>query len=251
MRHHLNRLAILATTLPLASAALAFVLLDPPRRWFPADTPRIVTVDSGGMASVTDADRGVSAAVNASEWWNGGGVTVVDARSGSAAYQLGDGLSDIVFSDPLNICKGSCLAATTVGYYDDAQTGTCDGLAVVRITDADVAFNTRYAYTTQAESDGCSSEFYLESVTAHEVGHVIGLGHSGATAALMYPSISSCVLKGIDADDTAGRDALYNCTFSSGGGTGCDLGQPGDACTANGDCCSNSCKGKPGGKTCR
>jgi len=34
------------------------------------------------------------------------------------------------------------------------------------------------------------------------------------------------------------------------GGT-CELGQPGDNCTVNGDCCSNKCKGKPGNLTCR
>ncbi len=33
-------------------------------------------------------------------------------------------------------------------------------------------------------------------------------------------------------------------------GGGCTLGQPGDSCTSNGDCCSNKCKGKPGSKTC-
>jgi V8-like Glu-specific endopeptidase len=32
---------------------------------------------------------------------------------------------------------------------------------------------------------------------------------------------------------------------------GCSLGQPGDPCTSNGDCCSNKCKGPPSGKTCR
>jgi hypothetical protein len=36
-----------------------------------------------------------------------------------------------------------------------------------------------------------------------------------------------------------------------GGGGGCTLGAPGDSCTANSDCCSNSCKGKPGAKTCK
>ena len=30
----------------------------------------------------------------------------------------------------------------------------------------------------------------------------------------------------------------------------CLLGQPGDACSVNSDCCSNKCKGKPGSKTC-
>jgi len=38
--------------------------------------------------------------------------------------------------------------------------------------------------------------------------------------------------------------------YLGGGGGGCTLGQPGDPCTSNGDCCSNKCKGPPGGKTC-
>ncbi len=36
-----------------------------------------------------------------------------------------------------------------------------------------------------------------------------------------------------------------------GGGGQCTLGQKGDACTVDSDCCSNSCKGKPGAKTCK
>ena len=31
----------------------------------------------------------------------------------------------------------------------------------------------------------------------------------------------------------------------------CSLGQPGDSCSANSECCSNKCKGKSGGKTCK
>jgi hypothetical protein len=31
----------------------------------------------------------------------------------------------------------------------------------------------------------------------------------------------------------------------------CELGQPGDSCSVNADCCSNKCKGKPGNMTCR
>ncbi len=38
---------------------------------------------------------------------------------------------------------------------------------------------------------------------------------------------------------------------SGGPGGGCDLGQPGDACSSDSECCSNKCKGPPGGKTCR
>ena len=31
----------------------------------------------------------------------------------------------------------------------------------------------------------------------------------------------------------------------------CQLGQPGDPCSSNADCCSDKCRGRPGGKTCK
>jgi hypothetical protein len=247
--------AFAGVTVLVSSAALAYVLLDPPRRWF--DTPRLIRVDNRGMASVTDSDNGVSQAVISAERWNGGGAgNVVDAQADVVAYVLGDGISDIIFGDPLNICKGTCLAATTVGYYDTDTQGCCDGLDVVAITDSDVAYNLRYDFTSEKEPDGCSSEFYLEAVNTHEVGHVIGLGHSADSNALMYASIAACHNKPLHTDDINGRDALYDCTsFSAGtcggGGGGCTLKQAGESCTANSDCCSNNCKGRPGGMTCK
>jgi len=95
----------------------------------------------------------------------------------------------------------------------------------------------------------CSNEIYLESVLAHEVGHVIGLAHSNTSSALMYPTVSYCSNKAVGSDDINGRNALYNCTLNEGGGGGCS--PPGTSCTSNSSCCSNSCKGKPGQKTCR
>jgi hypothetical protein len=230
----------------VTTAASAYVLLSPTRRWF--STPVNINVDADGMASVTTADHGVAAAAGAVTAWNGSGVNVTASSVNQVAYDLGDGVSDIIFSDPLHICTGNCLAATTTGYYDTGSDGTCDSLAVVEITDADVAFNTNYDYTTTNEG-GCTNEIYLEAVVSHEVGHVIGLAHSNSSSALMYPSVSYCNNKPIGSDDISGRNALYDCTLNTGGG--CTLGQQGDSCTVNADCCSNSCKGKPGRKTCR
>src|SRR5262245_16174015 len=122
-----------------ASASFAYVLLTPTRRWF--STPRTVNIDVLGMASVTTAAHGPAAAQGAVNAWNSGGVDVVSAAVGQVAYALGDGNSDVIFSDPLHLCTGTCLAATTTGYYDTRSTGTCGGLTDVEITDADVAFN--------------------------------------------------------------------------------------------------------------
>jgi len=227
-----------------SSAVSAYVLLSPARRWF--STPKAMTVDNGGVASVTGIDGGVAEATAASNWWNGGGVNPVNAAAGNVVYALGDNRSDIIFDDPLNICGGNCLAATTTGYYNTGQTGVCthsngSTRSVVAITDSDVAFNLAYNYTTPNEPDGCASEIFLDTVTSHEVGHVIGLGHSNTSSAIMYASVAYCSRKVVGSDDLAGRDELYNCTSFPGGGGGC---QPKNAvCSSNGQCCSNKCRG--------
>ena len=228
------------------TAASAYVLLSPPRRWF--STPKAVRVDSGGMASVTDSSHGVSAAVAAVNAWNSQGAgQIVNASAATVSYTLGDNNSDVIFSDPRHICKGSCLAATTTGYYDTNTTGTCGGLNVVAITDSDTAFNLAYDYTTPGEPDGCSSEIYLDSVVSHEIGHLIGLAHSSTASALMYPSVAYCDDKAIASDDRSGVQALYACTLNTGGGGGCNNN---GTCEAGEDCntCPADCSGRTGGK---
>ena len=252
MKNRLHLAIVAASLVALVStAAFGYALLSPARRWFNADTPKQVNVDNRGVASVTggDPDHGVTASVNAIKTWNSGGVNVTASSSAAVAYRQGDGISDVIFGDPLRICTGTCLAATLTGYYSTSITGTCGGLTVDKVTDADVAFNLSYNYTTPAQGS-CSSEIYLDSVVAHEVGHVIGLAHSGTSSALMYPSVAYCSDKQVATDDINGRNALYNCTLvEGGGGGGCSAA--GAVCTANSTCCSNSCKGKPGAKTCR
>ena len=53
-------------------------------------------------------------------------------------------IESILFDDPLNICTGNCLAATTTGYYNTGQTGVCthpdnSTRSVVAITHARLA----------------------------------------------------------------------------------------------------------------
>jgi hypothetical protein len=243
-----NKKALAIATIAFAgvvSTAFGYNLLSPARRWFNADTPRLIRIDNGGMPSV--AGGGVAASVTAANAWNSGGVNVTNAQSANVSYVQGDGISDVIFSDPLHICTGTCLAATLTGYYSTSITGTCGGLTVDKITDADISFNLNYNYTIPGQ--GCSNEIYLDSVLTHEVGHVIGLGHSNTSSALMYASVAYCNDKQLASDDINGRNALYNCTLVEGGGGGCSTA--GQSCDSNSDCCSNSCKGKPGNKTCK
>lgn len=52
--------------------------------------------------------------------------------------------------------------------------------------------------------------FDLETVALHEIGHLLGLGHSSVEGAIMFPSIRPGVTKGLDADDIQGIKVLYN-----------------------------------------
>jgi hypothetical protein len=186
----------------VVSSASAYVLLSPRRTWASAPT---ITVDNRGNATVTDIDGGataVVAALNANVAWNGAGTgTRLTAVKGSvASFTLGDGNVMLNFRDPIHACNGSCLAATFTGYY----TGST-------ITDADIVTNTKNKLSSTAEPDGCSAEYYIEGIMVHEVGHVLGLGHSTVTGATMYPSVSACNNgpASIAADDSAAIADLY------------------------------------------
>lgn len=243
-------LALVAGLL-VASGLTAFVLLDPPRTW---DSTAQYVIDQNGSASVTDSDGGVSAVVNAinsNQAWNGAGSgTVINAQAGDASgITLGDGIPMLRFDDPFHVCTGNCLAATFTGFFEDRSDGT------TRITDADIVTNTRFDFTTESEPDGCSSEFFIEGIQVHETGHGLGLGHTDVSGATMFPSVSSCNNgpATIEQDDADGINALYSGDGGTGGGGGggCSLGQKGDPCSSDADCCSNKCRGPSGGKTCK
>ena len=174
------------------------------------------------MDGINDNDGGVAATIGAVESWNtapgGSPLNLLIATPGPANLAFGDGQSHLVFDDPFKVCTGFCLAATFTGFYDGNETGTCGGLNVVNIIDSDIVFHKKLpaqlGWTSEEEGGGCAGEFYIEAVVAHEVGHLIGIGHSGNGAALMAPTIGTCDNKLLDIDDTAARDALYACSFS-------------------------------------
>lgn len=242
-------LFIASVCLLAAGSVSAYVLLSPPRTWDSAPT---YIVDNRGMASITDNDGGVSATVNAlksNQAWNGAGAgTVINAQAGSVAgWQLGDGVPMLNFGDPEHACNGSCLAATFTGFYAQRNDGS------YRIFDADIVTNDRYEWTSTSEPDGCSGEFYIEGVEVHEAGHGLGLGHTNVSGATMYPSVSSCNNGPASTaqDDEDGIDALYGGGGPGGGDPPCDLGQKGDTCSSDAECCSGKCRGSGGGKTCK
>ncbi len=203
----ITRFVTIALLLTLVAGSLsAYVLLSPRRTWDGA--PNIV-VDNRGNATIADGSGGTTRIRNAivsSSAWNGAGTgTRLSANVGSvASFTLGDGKPMLNLRDPIGACTGGCLAATFTGYYTTRPNGTR------RITDADMVTNT--ANNLASLGEACSgSEYYAEGIMVHEVGHLLGLGHSGTVGATMYPSVSACNNNPttIETDDRNGINDLY------------------------------------------
>ena len=191
----------------VAGSLSAYVLLSPRRTW--TNDPNVI-VDNRGLASITDGDLGrgrTRSAITSTAAWNGAGSgNLLNATVGSVSgFRLGDGIPMLNFTDPQRACTGSCLAATFTGYYRQRTNGTYE------IYDADIVTNTAYQWTSVGETNGCSSEMYIEGVMVHEVGHLLGLGHTSVAGATMYPSVSYCNNgpASTEADDENGINTLY------------------------------------------
>ncbi|HEX2834151.1 MAG TPA: matrixin family metalloprotease [Thermoanaerobaculia bacterium] len=179
-----------------AEPVMAYTLLSPRRRW--STTPVTVRVYTGGNATITDGDGGVTATVNAIRAWG-----IISSSTTSSAAVRGSAPATIMLNSNGGVCTGSCLAATLTGYYV-SQSGDD------RIYDADVYTNTSVQLYSSRES-GCSAEYDIDGIMTHEVGHVIGIGHSSVSGATMYPSVSACntAPRSLASDDIAARDDLY------------------------------------------
>ncbi len=180
----------------LAEPMMAYVLLSPRRRW--STTPISVRTYNVGNSTITDGDGGVTAVVGAIRVWG-----IINSSSTGSPAVRGSAPATIMLNTNGSLCSGNCLAATLTGYYT-TQSGDD------RINDADVYTNTAIQFYSSREP-GCSAEYDIDGIMAHEVGHVIGIGHSNVSGATMYPSVSSCNTgnRSLATDDINAKNDLY------------------------------------------
>jgi predicted Zn-dependent protease len=138
--------------------------------------------------------------------------TSVDAVNPSGA---GDGVNLITVSasatnDSFTNQGGQRLGRTRV-IFDGAG----------RILEADLAINPRVPFST----DGTANTYDLESTLVHELGHLLGLDHSGVVGASMQPRQGlnfidpAVTARTLSDDDLAGIRSVYGQRFASAVGS--------------------------------
>ncbi len=193
-------------TAPTSAGSRALRWSASPVRWFASERGVPGVSPSEFQAAVSRAFGAWEAVPTASAASAFGGFT-----SGSPLED--DGLSVFGFEDAPDLER--VLGATS--FVVDVTTG--------ELVEADVFFNTRFAWSTAAAGDPAA--FDLQSVATHEIGHVLGLGHSAlgetevlptggrrvlASGAVMFPisfgrgNVADRILQ---PDDIAGISDLY------------------------------------------
>lgn len=148
-----------------------------------------ITVNSTGSDNLTDGSH-MTALRNAIDAWNGiEGTTIHLTEDSSAGGQARtDWASDsvhLMWFDETNSSGyfpfgSGTVAITPVWFYSNG-----------RIADADVLFNGKgFNFTTSAQP----GRYDIQDVGAHELGHLLGLDHTGFAGGTMYPYVDPSVI---------------------------------------------------------
>lgn len=205
-----------------APVTAEFTLLgSPPGRWFQADQGTPVRLRMANTDATHGATSGaiIDAALGA--WTNVATASITLERvggSGTAPSIVGgvcDGLNNIMFNDPLDEIGPlrGCFGTLAVGGFctQPGSTGVVNGRVFARITEGDL---------TIADGVGeCVSRNDLELIVTHEVGHVIGLGHSSENQNEPNPALRNATMyflanldgrgASVQSDDIAGLSTIY------------------------------------------
>lgn len=99
-------------------------------------------------------------------------------RTGENGGQETDGLNTMYWDDP-GEDVGVGILGVTFSVGDGTVVGEVDGKTLEHLYDADIVFNDEIAWGSPEEISGsCTSQYSIEGVATHEMGHLWGLDHS-------------------------------------------------------------------------
>ncbi len=143
------------------------------------------------------------------------GAPVAQANASST-----DGINLVTFTDPDFQFPDNVVAVTPTLSF--ARRGAFDDQMHLpgQILDADILFNPAFRYGTSTWNAGPGA-FDLESVATHEIGHLLGLSHSGVLdASMFYVLQAGTDGRSLTEDDQAAIGAAYPAAaFGTGWGT--------------------------------
>lgn len=211
-----------------------YQLSSPQVRWFSFDRGLQVPIYANEDSTTDSSEQALMAAINA--WNNAPGSNIALSYSGlskaASGLALGDGVNQVLFNDPNNELQGTfdCLLGGLGAYGKWRSLGTAsfNGETYGLITEGDIVVQDGI----ECLLSGRRNE-NAEELLAHELGHVLGLGHScgdgllascvsgtAADDALMRPTLHGNGRGAtLASDDIAGAAKLYGAS-SSGGSTG-------------------------------
>jgi hypothetical protein len=257
-RNRIQRLALAMALTALAVSALsaqAYVLLD--GKWHDPQLPvpwRMNTFQD--EPTVPGGDEFNDVRTSFLNWENlpnakvafqeGAPVTTANPCALTTDFQ-----NVVSFRDCGNNCTGSCIGVTS-SVYDLGCDYYAGGLGSLRRIDSDIVFGKQWSWITlpTAQGSGCSGRMIVQSIATHEIGHLIGMGHSPIAGSTMFASTTFCDQNpaSLAPDDIAGAEALYSFnvpTYEIGvhdvnsvrlGVTNCgNVGLPGGAAAGNGN----------------
>jgi hypothetical protein len=217
----LFRGAALAGAVLLSVVGFAHVQLKNPGNGSPlhwGDPTNVgVVISSIGSPDISDSSTDIALRLAIEAWNDSSGTTaqlIEDTSAESRARTDWSSSSIHMFwfdeeNDTGYFPGGSStVAITPIWFYSSG-----------RIDDADVLFNGKnFRFTTS----GQSGRFDVQDVATHELGHLLGLDHSGSAGATMYPYVDSTIIlhRSLSEDDVTGlRDMYPEGSFAAISGT--------------------------------